>query len=101
MYLDEVNFSKLFLDKHGKKIFDEITSIIEKEKARDCDDNYIEIVFKVAFTSYFGLDNQALNRMLEDIKCNIDIKDIKNNHKISIKTIQEYIKMTSNEISEM
>lgn len=93
----DVKFSKLFLDKHGKKIFEEITSLIRKERVEECNSDYIESIFKVAFMGYFGLDDIALNRMLKDIKCNADINNIKKIHKYSIKNIQEYIKRTNSE----
>lgn len=97
MYLDSIKFSKLFEDKHGQKIFDEINVTIKKEKTEECNSDYIEAIFKVAFMEYFGLDNDGLNKMLEDINCNTDIKIIKKTHKDSIKIIQEYIRKANNE----
>lgn len=92
MNFNDVKFAKLFSDKHGKHLFKEITTIIENEITEKCDNDYIEAIFKVAFMSYFGLDNRSLNRMLEDISCSTDIRIIRNIHKNSIRTIQKYIK---------
>ena len=51
----DMNFSTLFLDKHGKEIFEKISKQITQEKIDICDNNYIEIVFKIAFLDFFGL----------------------------------------------
>lgn len=96
MFLD-IEFSKLFKDKHGIKIFEEITTEIEKEKTSNCDNNYIEAIFRVAFLGYFGLDKTALNNMLKDIECKEDISHINKIHKNSITTIRDYITKTNSE----
>lgn len=90
MYLD-IEFSKLFKDKHGEKIYDEIISKIKHERVEECDSNYIEAIFRVAFLGYFGLDNNALNNMLKDINCKNNITKINKIHKESIKIIRKYI----------
>ena len=46
---------------------------------------------------YFGLDNDGLNNMLRDIDCNLDIKDITEIHKNSIKLIRDCIIKTNSE----
>ena len=94
MFLD-IEFSKLFKDKHGIKIYDEITSKIEQERTMNCDNNYIEAIFRVAFLGYFGLDENALNNMLKDIECKEDISHINKIHKNSITTIRDYITKTN------
>ena len=96
MYLD-IEFSKLFKNKHGSKIYDEITSKIKKESIVDCDNNYIEAIFRVAFLGYFGLDENALNNMLKDIECKEDISNINKIHKDSIKIIKNHIINTNSE----
>ena len=96
MFLD-IEFSKLFKDKHGKKIYGEIISKIEQKKAMNCDNNYIEAIFRVAFLGYFGLDENALNNMLKDIECKDDISHINKIHKNSITTIRDYITKTNSE----
>lgn len=98
MYLDSISFSKLFADKHGQNIFNEVILEVTKEKRGECDSDYIEVIFKVAFMWYFGLDDDSLTEMLEDINCNINIKTIKKVHKNSINIIQDYIKKTNAEI---
>lgn len=94
MNYDNIDFSKLFVDKHGKRIYDEIISAIKKEKVGECDSNYINTIFKVAFMGYFGLDNKALDKMLKDIDINYSIENINNIHENSIRTIKEYIEKT-------
>ena len=94
MYLD-IEFSKLFRDKHGLKVYNEITSMIKQEKAIDYDENYIETIFRIAFLGYFGLDDEALNNMLKDINCNEDISSFNRIHKNSIETIRDYIIKTN------
>lgn len=96
MFLD-IDFSRLFKDKHGIKIYDEITKKIEKEKTSNCDNNYIEAIFRVAFLGYFGLDENALDNMLKDIECKEDISHINKIHKNSIKIIRDYIIKTNSE----
>ena len=96
MYLD-IEFSKLFKDKHGDKIFDDINSKIKAERVEECDSNYIEAIYRVAFLGYFGLDNNALNNMLRDINCKDNILDINKIHKESIKIIRDYIIKTNKE----
>ncbi len=96
MFLDDINFSSLFSDKHGIEKYNIITSQILKEKS-NIDNNYIEIIFKVAFFEYFGLEDNALQNMLNDIGCKITIDELKNTHKKSISMIKEYIKSVSDE----
>lgn len=90
MYLD-IEFSKLFKDKHGEKIYDEIISKIKQERVEECDSNYIEAIFRVAFLGYFGIKNDALNNMLKDINCKNNITKLNKIHKESIKIIRKYI----------
>ena len=88
-----INFAKLFKDKHGQKIFNEIVLAIKDEKVGECNNNYINAVFKVAFMSYFGISNTALEKMIKDMNYNCDIRET---HKNSINTIKEYIEKTNN-----
>lgn len=89
----DMNFSTLFLDKHGKEIFRKITKQITQEKPDICDKNYIEVVFKIAFLDFFGLDNDVIKRMIEDImNCHqVNVGKIKTVHKKSINEIQKYL----------
>ena len=91
MNYDDIDFSKLFADKHGPKVYDEIVSAIKNEKVGECNSNYINTIFKVAFMGCFGLDNKDLDKMLKDIDSNYSIENINNIHKKSIRTIKEYI----------
>lgn len=61
-----MNFSMLFLEKHGKKKFNRIHKQITKEK-NNINDNYIEVLFKVSYLDFFGLDNISINKMIKDI----------------------------------
>ena len=86
-----IDFSEIFLRKHGEKVFKDITNQIKIENKGSCDKKYIDIVFAVAFLTYIGLDNTNKIYLLGDIPKNIDIKNIQNVHKISISQIQNYI----------
>lgn len=94
MYLD-IEFSKLFKDKHGIKIYNDIISRILQESKSICDNNYIGAIFRVAFLDYFGLDETALNNMLKDLNCNEDISNINQIHKNTINNIRNYIIKTN------
>ena len=48
----DMDFSKLFLDKHCKEIFDYISNTIKVEASND-DSFYISIVFKIAFWEFY------------------------------------------------
>ena len=91
MKFKDVKFSRLFEDRHGKEIFEHIVSLIEKERIEECNGDYIEAIFKVAFMKYFGLDNEELDKMLEHIKCSHCIEIINELHEVSIRTIQKHI----------
>lgn len=62
-----MNFSTLFLNKHGQSIFESIRDKIVKEKSSSCNDEYIEIIFKIAFFEFWGLKNSEIDKMLKDI----------------------------------
>lgn len=96
MFLNGISFSSLFSDKHGVEEYNIITSQIQKEKNK-IDNNYIETIFKIAFFKYFGLEDNALQNMLNDIGCKITISELKNTHKNSIEMIIDQIKSVSNE----
>ena len=50
-----INFKELFIKKHGEQVFKDIVKQIKVEYNGDCDISYIDIVFTVAFISYFGV----------------------------------------------
>lgn len=51
----KMDLSKLFLEKHGDKIFNEISNQIIIENSNKDSQDSIEIVFKVAFFDFIGL----------------------------------------------
>ncbi len=100
MNFKNLKFSELFLSKHGKDTFEQLTTLIKNEKKDKCDNNYIEIIFKVSFMDFFGLDNYALNKMLKEFNFCDDIEKIKNIHKNSIRIIKEYILNSNQDIEK-
>ena len=86
-----LDFSKLFFKKHGKQVFQDICNQIRGEYNGDCDTNYIDTVFTVAFISYFGVTDINKMRLLGGISKDIDIKSIQKIHNKSIRVIQNYI----------
>ena len=93
-----INFKELFLKKHGEQVFKDIVKQIKVEYNGDCDISYIDIVFTVAFISYFGVTDTSKIRLLGGISKEIDIKNIQVIHKKSISIIQNYIENTNKEI---
>lgn len=89
-----IDFSEIFLRKHGK-VFKDITNQIKLENKSSCDKKYVDIVFAVAFLTYIGLDDTNKVYLLGDIPKNIDIESIQKIHKKSISKIQEYIEVTN------
>ena len=86
-----IDFSEIFLRKHGKKVFLNISNQIKKEYKGNCDTQYIKNVFAIAFLTYIGVDDINKIYLLGDIPKNIDIKNIQDIHKKSILQIQNYI----------
>lgn len=51
----DLNFSVLFLEKHGKLVFEDIKTQIMQENSVCYNDNYyIEVIFKIAFFDFLG-----------------------------------------------
>lgn len=92
----DINFRERFFKKHGEKVFKDIVKQIKGEYNGNCDINYIDTIFTVAFISYFGVTNTSKIRLLGGISKNIDIKNIQKIHKKSISKIQDYIENTNN-----
>ena len=90
----DINFRERFYKKHAEKIFKEIVKQIEEEYNGNCDINYIDTIFTVAFISYFGVTDTIKIRLLGGISKDVDIKNIQNIHKTSINRIQQFIKIT-------
>ena len=59
----------------------------------DNSDDYIEVVFKIAFLDFFGLDNDVIKRMIENIMNyhQVNVEQMKKIHKNSISKIQKYL----------
>lgn len=95
----EMDFSKLFLEKHGNKIFDDIVSVIKKEKVDKCDLEYISIVFKIAFLDFFKLKNSDIQTLTNELysKDLINVDEILTIHNESINLIKDYLKDTMNQ----
>ena len=73
-----IDFSEIFLRKHGEKVFQDITNQIKTENKNNCDTKYIDIVFAVAFLTYLEVDNINKIYRLANIPKNIDIESIQN-----------------------
>ena len=91
-----MDFSKLFLDKHGKVIFEEVTNKINEEKTEECNLEYISIVFKIAFLDFFGLDKTSIQKLINSIYNDktINIENILSLHMVSVETIKKYLQFT-------
>lgn len=88
-----MDFSKLFLNKHGKEIFDDISNKIKEERGCECSDEYISSVFKIAFLSFFGFTEEQVQKLLDDIDKNnkINVKEVFTIQSNSISIITEYL----------
>lgn len=95
-----IKFSTLFLEKHGREKFDNIRTRIIQEKQLIIDDynNYTEIIFKIAFLDFFGLDNDVIKSMIEDImNCHqVNVSKLKIIHTRSINEIQKHLQSAMN-----
>ena len=58
-----MNFSTLFLEKHGQQIFDSICKEIVKENSSDD----VELVFKISLFDFWGLKCSEIDKMIKDI----------------------------------
>ena len=59
----DMNFSTLFLEKHGQLVFDEICNEIKKENSS----TDIELVFKISLLDFWGLKCSEIDKMIKDI----------------------------------
>ncbi len=89
-----MNFSELFKKKHGKNLFNDICKQIILENLDSSNEHYIELVFKVAFFDFFGLNEFVIKNLIRDTMFiqNFNFKEIKIIHKNSIKRIQKHLK---------
>lgn len=93
-----MDFSKLFLDKYGNKVFNDFSNKIKEEKGYKCSDDYIKSVFKVAFLAFFGFDEEQSQKLLDDIikNNNINVKEIMANQRNSVNSIKEFLEYNKN-----
>ncbi len=91
-----IEFSKMFCEKHGKKVFQEIVKQIEQEYNGKCDTNYIDAVFSISFITYLGITDINKIHLLCDISKDTDIKNLLKLHRKAILKIQKYIKIQTN-----
>lgn len=98
----EMNFSDLFNKKHGNDVYNKICKIIKQECPNNYNENYVELIFRIALLSYWGLNNSSINKMIstvylvKQIEKNINIKNIKKVHKTSIEYIIKYLEDSEN-----
>lgn len=92
----DMTFSTLFLDKHGELVFNNIKKQIKQENFAHCNNEYIEIIFKIAFLTFFGLASSEIENMLKDIMPSkqLNVEDIKCIHKESISKIHFFLRDT-------
>ena len=52
----DMEFSNIFLEKHGEEVYYKIVEQIKRECANKIDNTSIEMIFKVAFFSFFRFE---------------------------------------------
>lgn len=89
----DINFSRIFLEKHKKKAFNSVVKQINLEK-ENASDNDIEVVFKFAFFDFFGMDEIDIKNFIENIMpgIKVNVGEIKSIHEKSISDIQKFLK---------
>ncbi len=93
------NFVNIFLEKHGKTIYEQICTKIKNKAQSNYNDEYLKNVFLVALLAYWGMNDTQIANFLRD-NVNIDsinVTEIKNIHKDAINEIQRYIEIANNE----
>ena len=92
-----IDFSELFMNKHGKIIFNNICDMIKIETINQVNNNYIQIIFKLAFLEFFELPNESIIKMMDKYypNANINISELFTKHRNSINAIKEYLKTTN------
>lgn len=91
-----INFGELFLNKHGKGVFESFSKQISTEKGTDCTDEYINIVFRLAFLSFFGFDNKQIQKLLNDRNISVNVEEIMAVQSKSINSIKEFLENNIN-----
>lgn len=97
-----MDFSTLFLEKHGRDIFYSISEQINREKQNKCSKSYVEIVFKFALLEFWGLNDFEIKRIIEDIMPGQEINtgEIKSIHKESMAKIEKYLQSEIGDFNE-
>lgn len=81
----DVDIISLFIDKHGKDLYDNIINQIEKEKDTTIDNEYIDLIFNIAFLDFIGVKRKVINKMYQ----NKDINRILKVHRSSMNMIEK------------
>ena len=89
----EMDFSEFFLSEYGEKIFNDITLQIKTESPENYSQDYIKIVFKIAFFDYIGFTAEQIKKLLDEMyeDNQIHVENILKAHKKSIKVIKKYL----------
>lgn len=89
----KMNFSTLFIEKHGKNVFYQIRKQIVQESHKKINIEFIEIIFKIAYFSFWGLNSSMIEQLLEDLFPNqkVPVEKLQSLHQKSICTIQSYL----------
>lgn len=92
-----MDFSELFMNKHGEIIFNNICDMIKIETTNQINNNYIPIVFKLAFLEFFELPNESIIKMMDKYYPNneIDFNNLLSIHRNSINEIKKLLKATN------
>lgn len=92
----DMNFNELFMKKHGKEVFNQIKNQIIQECFKQVSDEYIEMIFKIAYLNFWGISNMIIKQIIKDVLPNqqINVQEIQNIHKISIDNIQKYLQLS-------
>lgn len=96
------SFFELFINKHGKEIYENIKNNIIKEAEKNVSNGYISMIFNIAYAKYIGIHESRIEDFIKDILgqeeiAESDIKGILTKHEHTIKTITEYIASTEKE----
>lgn len=96
----DLDVSTLFLNKFGEKIFNDILDNIRMENPLFYNSFYIEVIFKLAFYDFIGLNNEQIKDFIiyEKEPLNLDIDNYKKIHKKSIPKIKKYLENNIQEI---
>lgn len=92
-----MDFSELFMNKHGEIIFNNICNMIKTETSNQINNNYIPIIFKLAFLEFFELSNESIIKIMDKYypNSNININELFSKHRNSINAIKKYLKTTN------